>query len=288
MYTDRDVYEADSLVITAGAWNDGMLDFLDGLAVPERQVLAWFQPQRPEHFQQDNFPVFNLITDEGRFYGFPVHGVPGFKIGRYHHFEESGPASEIDFEVYPEDEAMLRDVTSRYFPDAVGPTMTLKACMFVNSPDGHFLLDLHPRYPQVSYASACSGHGFKFASVIGEILADLAIHRQTRHGIDLFSHERFLGSGHRGRHRGPPPCARRSRRGHAGSRGVAHGRRAAEPRPRSTARAACSSAAARARLATDPRLAIRPERDLPVPTYAASESERRRAEQDWKVWSPWG
>ncbi len=77
----------------------------------------------------------------------------------------------------------------------VGPTMTLKACMFVNSPDGHFLLDLHPRYPQVSYASACSGHGFKFASVIGEILADLAIHRQTRHGIDLFSHERFLGNG---------------------------------------------------------------------------------------------
>ena len=84
-------------------------------------MLAWFQPQRPEHFQQDNFPVFNLITEEGRFYGFPVHGVPGFKIGRYHHFEESGPASEIDFEVYPEDEAMLRDVTSRYFPDARRP-----------------------------------------------------------------------------------------------------------------------------------------------------------------------
>jgi hypothetical protein len=182
---------------------------------------------------------------------------------------------------------MLRDVTSRYFPDAVGPTMTLKACMFVNSPDGHFLLDLHPRYPQVSYASACSGHGFKFASVIGEILADLAIHRQTRHGIDLFSHERFLGGGVAGdtavrRHaragRGAVmPGAEESRTaGERRSHGVQHGVRGMQ------------HARGTRRLATDPRLSIRPERDLPVPTYAASESERRRAEQDWKVWSPWG
>jgi sarcosine oxidase len=287
VYTDRDVYEADSLVITAGAWNDDMLDFLAGLAVPERQVLAWFQPQRPEHFQQDNFPVFNLITDEGRFYGFPIHGVPGFKIGRYHHFEESGPASEIDFEVYPEDEAMLRDVTSRYFPDGVGPTMTLKACMFVNSPDGHFLLDLHPRYPQVSYASACSGHGFKFASVIGEILADLAIHRQTRHGIDLFSHERFLGSGVAGE-----TAVRRHARAGRGAvmPGAEESRTAGERRSHGSGHRTHPLHPARGtrRLASDARLAIRPERDLPVPTYASSESERRRAEQDWKVWSPWG
>jgi hypothetical protein len=76
---------------------------------------------------------------------------------------------------------------------AAGPTMTLKACLFTNAPDGHFLLDLHPDYPQVAYASACSGHGFKFGSVIGEILADLAQYRQTRHNIELFTHERFQG-----------------------------------------------------------------------------------------------
>ena len=76
---------------------------------------------------------------------------------------------------------------------ASGPLLTLKSCMFTNAPDGHFLIDLHPEYPQVSYASACSGHGFKFGSVIGEILADLAQYRQTRHNIELFTHSRFQG-----------------------------------------------------------------------------------------------
>ena len=193
VYTDRATYEADSLVVTAGAWNDTLLGFLRGLIVPERQVLAWFQPQRPELFRADTFPVFNMLVDEGRFYGFPVHGVPGFKIGKYHHFEQSGAPEELDHDVHPEDEQVLRDCAARYFPSASGPTMTLKSCMFTNAPDGHFLMDLHPDLPQVAYASACTGHGFKFASVIGEILADLAQYRQTRHNIELFTHNRFRG-----------------------------------------------------------------------------------------------
>lgn len=191
--TERAIYEADSLVVTAGAWNDDLLRFLRGLVVPERQALAWFQPGRPEYFRLDNFPVFNLLVDEGRFYGFPVHAVPGFKIGKYHHLHETGHADALSREVTPDDEAILRECVARYFPQATGPTMTLKACLFTNAPDGHFLLDLHPEYPQVSYASACSGHGFKFGSVIGEILADLAQYRQTRHNIELFTHERFQG-----------------------------------------------------------------------------------------------
>ena len=193
VHTERASYEADSLVICAGAWNDSLLGFLRGLIMPERQVLAWFQPQRPELFQPNNFPVFNLLVDEGRVYGFPVHGVPGFKIGKYHHLEESGSPEELSREVTPADEQLLRELTARYFPAAAGPLLTLKSCMFTNAADGHFLLDLHPDYPQVSYASACSGHGFKFGSVIGEILADLAMYRQTRHNIELFTHARFQG-----------------------------------------------------------------------------------------------
>ena len=88
---------------------------------------------------------------------------------------------------------MLREFAARYFPQATGPTMTLKMCMFTNAPDGHFIVDLHPEYPQVSFASACSGHGFKFASVIGEILADLAQRRNSRHDISLFALSRFGG-----------------------------------------------------------------------------------------------
>jgi sarcosine oxidase len=189
--TSRDVYEGDRLVITAGAWDANILDFLQGLAVPERQVLAWLQPFRPELFTPANFPVFNLLVPEGRYYGFPVFGVPGFKFGKYHHFEEHGPADQIDYEPHDYDEIMLREFAGRYFPQACGPTMSLAACMFTNSPDNHFIIDLHPDYPQVSFASACSGHGFKFVSVVGEIMADLAERGETRHNIEFFRLDRF-------------------------------------------------------------------------------------------------
>ncbi|CAN5892109.1 N-methyl-L-tryptophan oxidase [soil metagenome] len=195
--TERDSYEADKLVFTAGAWNQNLLDVLDGLATPERQVLAWLQPTRPEHFRPDTFPVFNLLVDEGRFYGFPQFGVPGFKFGKYFHLEEQGDAEDLDREVHGYDEQVLREFAERYFPEGCGPTMSLHTCMFTNTPDHHFVIDLHPDYEQVSIASACSGHGFKFASVIGEIMADLAETGITRHNIDLFRLDRFQHSGPR-------------------------------------------------------------------------------------------
>jgi sarcosine oxidase len=73
--------------------------------------------------------------------------------------------------------------------------MALQSCLFTNSPDNHFIIDLHPEYPQVSFASPCSGHGFKFASVIGEVMADLAERQETRHNIELFRLDRLLGAG---------------------------------------------------------------------------------------------
>jgi sarcosine oxidase len=189
--TDRGTYEADRLVITAGAWNGRLLDVLEGLAVPERQVLAWLQPTRPEYFRPDTFPVFNLLVEEGRFYGFPVFWVPGFKFGKYFHLEESGDADELDREVHDYDERVLRKFAERYFPEGCGPTVSLHTCMFTNTPDHHFVIDLHPEYEQVSFASPCSGHGFKFASVIGETMADLAEKGMTRHDISLFRLDRL-------------------------------------------------------------------------------------------------
>jgi sarcosine oxidase len=191
--TNRTVYEADRLIITAGAWSYKMMHQLADLAVPERQVLAWLQPYRPELFVPDRFPVFNLLVDEGRYYGFPVFGVPGFKVGLYHHLEETVDPDEMDRECYPRDEDLLREFTERYFPDAAGPTMTLKACMFTNTRDNHFIIDFYPGYPQVSFSAGFSGHGFKFASVIGEILADLAERGMSRHNIELFRLDRFTG-----------------------------------------------------------------------------------------------
>lgn len=191
--TDRAEYEADSLVITGGAWSARLLPFLQRYAVPERQVLAWLQPERPELFAPERFPVFNLLVPEGRYYGFPVHTVPGFKFGKYHHFEEVVQPETYDREPNFEDEEVLLDFAGRYFPQGAGPIMTLKTCMFTNSPDKHFIIDLHPEFPQVSFAAGFSGHGYKFASVIGEVMADLAERRESRHNITLFNVARLTG-----------------------------------------------------------------------------------------------
>jgi sarcosine oxidase len=159
---------------------------LSGVAVPERQVLGWFQPSRPELFTPARFPVFNVDVPEGRFYGLPVAGVPGVKIGRYHHLGEQGSPDELRAPPDARDEAVLRLFLDRYLPDAAGPVLSLRTCLFTNTPDEHFVLDLHPDEPRVVLASPCSGHGFKFASVIGEIVADLATEGTTRHEIERF------------------------------------------------------------------------------------------------------
>ena len=189
--TERGSYEAGRLIVAAGAWTADLVRRLAGLAVPERQVLAWLQPTVPERFALGRFPVFNLLVEEGRYYGFPVFGVPGFKFGRYHHLGERIDPDQLQREPTARDEALLRTFAERYFPEGAGPTMALKSCIFTNSPDEHFIVDRHPQYPQVVVASPCSGHGFKFASVIGEILADLAVDGQTGHDIALFRLARF-------------------------------------------------------------------------------------------------
>ena len=95
-------------------------------------------------------------------------------------------------EPQPEDEELLRVFARRYFPEGAGPTLMLKTCLFTNSPDGHFILDLHPAHPEVVVAAGFSGHGYKFCSVIGEVMADLVQDVKTRHDIDFFRLKRFL------------------------------------------------------------------------------------------------
>ncbi|MCH8990027.1 MAG: N-methyl-L-tryptophan oxidase [Chloroflexi bacterium] len=189
--TDRDTYSAGRLVVTAGAWAAKLAPQVAKYTAPERQVLIWFQPKRPELFRAETFPVFGIWTEEGRYYGFPSYGVPGFKIGRAHHLRQQVDPDLMDREVHAEDEDILRQFTSRYFPLAAGPVLDVKTCIYTNTPDEHFIIDLLPSQPQVSVAAGFSGHGFKFASVIGEIMADLAQHGETGHDISLFRLDRF-------------------------------------------------------------------------------------------------
>ena len=151
--TEAGSFDADRLLICAGPWARQLVPSLERWAVPERQVLAWLQPTRPDLFQADAFPVFLLDVEEGSFYGFPIHEVPGFKFGKYHHLREPIDPDDEDRSVQPEDEAVLRSFAERYLPDGAGPTVMLKACIFTNSPDEHFIIDRLPDAPQVIVGS---------------------------------------------------------------------------------------------------------------------------------------
>jgi sarcosine oxidase len=189
--TEKRTYRARKLVVTAGPWAASVLPALAPVAVPQRQVLIWTQPRRnPEHFALGAFPIFNLEAPEGRFYGFPVYSVPGFKIGKYYHRRQRIDPDRMDKDCHPEDERVLRKGIRKYFPDADGPTMAMKTCIFTNTPDTHFILDLHPTHPQVAIAAGFSGHGFKFCSVVGEIMAQLALDGRTTHDILPFALDR--------------------------------------------------------------------------------------------------
>jgi sarcosine oxidase len=188
--TDEGTYVADRLVVTAGAWASRLVPDLERVAVPERQVLGWFQPSRREAFLPETFPACSVECPEGHFYATPVYHVPGVKLGKHHHLREP---VDPDAVAAPSgaDEELLRGFAERYLSGAAGPTMGLSSCLYTNSPDGQFILDVLADDPRVAVAAGFSGHGFKFASVVGEILADLAVHGETDHPIDEFGLDRL-------------------------------------------------------------------------------------------------
>ena len=189
--TDRGVYEAGQVVLAAGPWMGELAPALTHRLVPERQVLGWFGIDDPPAFAPSAFPVFVLEAEEGAFYGFPEYQVPGFKLGKYHHRFEAVHPDRVPREITPDDEAALRLASARYFPAGNGKLESATTCIFTNTADEHFVIDRAPELPEVLMVSACSGHGFKFSSVIGEICADLVTSDRTRHDIDLFKLSRL-------------------------------------------------------------------------------------------------
>lgn len=193
--TTRGEYRANRLVITAGPWAATQIRELTEWAVPQRQVMLWTQPSHPQDFRISTFPVFNIETPAGDFYGFPIYGTPGFKIGKYFHRKQDiDDLSKMDRECHLEDEEVLREGIRIYFPKADGPTMAMTTCIFTNTPDRHFIIDRHRQSANVSFAAGFSGHGYKFCSVVGEIMCELALDGETRHNINCFRLERFGGS----------------------------------------------------------------------------------------------
>lgn len=189
--TERGEVETERLVVTAGAWSQDVARLAPGSVRAVRQSLAWFQPTAPELFTPQRMPVFNVVLEDEHYYGFPAHAIPGVKLGRYERQGESGDPDGISREPGLADELPLRAFAERHLPEGAGPTIALRTCLFELSPDEHFLVDRHPESDAVVVGAGFSGHGYKFCSVVGEILADLAIDGSTRHGIGLFRLDRF-------------------------------------------------------------------------------------------------
>jgi sarcosine oxidase len=196
--TTRDTYSARHLVICGGAWSASILRDLAPPLRVTRQVLGWVQPRHPELFRFGVLPVWAIDHADGtQHYGFPMlegepfGGVrPGFKIAHHWH----GPhttAETIDRTARAEDECDFRAVLGEVIPDADGPLLEMAVCMYTCSSDSHFIIEPPRQGRPVTIACGFSGHGFKFASVMGEILADLATAGSTPHPIGFLSTDRF-------------------------------------------------------------------------------------------------
>ncbi|GLI59167.1 hypothetical protein VaNZ11_000995 [Volvox africanus] len=177
---------AAAAVMTPGPWIGQLVPELRELCVPERQVVGWFEIEAAarSNFAPDRFPVFVLEETSGgaAYYGFPEHDqLPGFKIGLYRHLYEQirnpGDLDRVNRTANAADEAALRSGVLSYFPTAMGRLLTASTCFFTNTPDGHFLVDRHPQHPQVILCSACSGHGFKMSSGIGQLISRMVMDR---------------------------------------------------------------------------------------------------------------
>jgi sarcosine oxidase len=178
-------YRGRRLVIAAGAWSNGALTYF-GMHLPLRvtkEQVTYFATPHLADFQPDRFPIW-IWMDDPCFYGFPIFGEAGPKAGQ----DSGGEEVTADTRTFEPDQAALKrtvDFLGRYIPKALGPIIYTKTCLYTLTPDRDFVVDTLPDHPNVAVGIG-GGHGFKFASLIGRILSDLAIDGRTERNIEPF------------------------------------------------------------------------------------------------------
>lgn len=189
--TERGTYVASRLLLAPGAWVSLFVPDLELPLTVARQVLYWFEPRAdPAAFELGRLPVFAWEYQEGViFYGFPNLG-DGVKVA-VHHGGEVTDVESIDRTVNVLETEAMGLLVSLLLPNLAGRLLRSEVCMYTNTPDEHFIIDFHPALPQVLIVSACSGHGFKFAAVVGEVSADLLIEGKTSFDLTPFKLERL-------------------------------------------------------------------------------------------------
>jgi sarcosine oxidase len=198
--TDKNIYYSKKLIITAGAWAGKMIPGLTTSLKITRQIIVWVKPTDEKKFMPDRFPCWMVADDkrEGVLYGFPYlakeqFGDPGGLKFAWHHPGELTNPDHVNRNITKEEIAHLIQQVAEYIP-AVGEATLIaaKTCLYANSSDEDFIIDHLPGFDRdVTIACGFSGHGFKFVSVVGEILADLAMNGQTGLPVDFLGLKRF-------------------------------------------------------------------------------------------------
>ncbi len=197
--TGKNTYTCNKLIITAGPWTGTLIPSFSNNLQVTRQVIAWVNPKERKPFELGQFPCWMIDdhTQQGMYYGFPVlpvakFGAPiGLKAALHHPGLISNPDA-INRIPSKEDENHLIVALGKYLPQGYESTHVLKTCLYTNTPDENFVLDFLPGYDQqVMIAAGFSGHGFKFVSVVGEIMADLSMNGKTQLPIDFLNAKRF-------------------------------------------------------------------------------------------------
>jgi sarcosine oxidase len=192
VHTSAARYSGARLIITAGPWVGRLLGACGVRLTVMRQVALWFGTRDDQALRPGPFPMFILDTSAGYCYGFPlIDPADGMKVARHYGAPELMGPEEIDRTLRPDDEEQVRCFLREHLPAANGPVRRSSICIYTLTPDRHFLIGLHPDCPNVALAAGFSGHGFKFAPVVGEILADLVEAGRTSWPIDLFRLDRF-------------------------------------------------------------------------------------------------
>ena len=191
--TDRGSYAADTLVVTAGAWAADLLQLPWVPLRVLRKSLFWYQPEaavRRDH-AAGSLPCFAFDTPTGFFYGFPAIDDRGVKIAEHTGGTPVADPLKVDRAIDVGERARVEAVLAAHLPGVCGPLSEHAVCLYTMSPDSHFVVGLHPQYARVAIGAGFSGHGFKFASVMGEVLADLALDGKTAHPIGFLSPKRL-------------------------------------------------------------------------------------------------
>ncbi|HYG76933.1 MAG TPA: N-methyl-L-tryptophan oxidase [Planctomycetota bacterium] len=188
--TRRGTYSANAAVVCAGPWTVRMLSELNLPLIVTRQAMGFYKPLKRELFELGTFPLFLMEVGGHNFYGFPFFGIDAMKVA-HHHGGQIVSADTVDRNFNREDDTLLREYLESYIPQAAGPLTLGKVCLYTCTPDMDFILDLHPRHKNIAIAAGFSGHGFKFATTVGEVMADLATRGKTDLPVRRFTLGRF-------------------------------------------------------------------------------------------------